>query len=93
MGKELEMVKVERARVTLTKALTYKLAGVKFIKDLPKIIVGAEKIRQFKACAFFSVADLAPKMKEVYSEADTESKKVSDSKKKKKGNRKLLKKK
>ncbi len=92
MGKQMVEVVVERARVTLVGAATYKLGGKKFIKDLPKIVKGNE-IHQYKMCAYFSVASLSPKVKKV--EASTvkkgkkgKKKKVTDSTKKKKDKKK-----
>lgn len=84
MGNMVE-VKIDRARVTLVGAETYKLAGRKFIKDLPKVIKGSELIKQYRDCGYFSVSDLAPKMKKISaSSVEKKNKKVSSSKKNKK---------
>ena len=93
MGNMVE-VKVDRARVTLVGAETYKLSGRKFIKDLPKVIKGEQLIKQYRDCGYFSVSDLSPKVKQVSASSVKKNKKVSNSKKgkKTKKGKKLLKK-
>ena len=77
------------ARVVLRKARTYLAGGVRWIKDVPKIVKGADNIALYQTNGYFHVDVLETKTdkpnkknKEVDTEVEEKPKKKSGLKKK-----------
>lgn len=62
-AKEKKVVKKRRrARVVLRGARTYQLAGRRFIKDVPQLVVGDDLVETFMLNGYFHVTELEPQV-------------------------------